>query len=88
MRRFLLSLALIPCMAMGADRAYTVQEIDELRSAVENRFLWGNANGPSPDEQSGAIFSESEKVVTVEQHVRTYMLAGITGADLRKADKR
>lgn len=67
-------------------RAYTVEELDDLRWAVRERLQWGNANGPNlgPGE-SMMSYSYSEK--GLEEQVRTHMLAGHTGDDLRKADK-
>ncbi len=70
------------------ERAYTVAEIDDLRNAMENRYLWGNANGPILDCQSSRCYQESEKIASVEQMVRTAMLAGLTARDYYEADKR
>lgn len=72
-------------------RKYSVDEIDALRNAVNNRYLWGNAKGPFCVTEGGGSYSsrsfnETDRVKTVEEQVRTYMLAGITGPDLCKAD--
>lgn len=67
-------------------KSYTVREIDALRGAVENRYLWGNANGAS-EAGFSRTYKESEMRVDVEEQVRTYMLAGITAQALCKADK-
>lgn len=62
------------------ERDYTVRELDDLRSAVENKWLYGTY---SP---SGNCFSrsyrEDEKCKSVEAMVRTHMLAGHTACDL------
>lgn len=89
--KLLLTLLAIPCIAVAGERAYTVREIDDLRRAVTERFLWGNANGPVTTEGvwvQSSVYKEETKAKVVEEQVRTYMLAGITGEDLRKADKR
>ena len=68
------------------DRAYTVAEIDALRSACEQRWLFGT----TASRGSGTFFSrsyrESEKDNGVEEMVRTYMIAGITAADIYAKD--
>jgi hypothetical protein len=68
-------------------RHYTVADIDSLRSAVRDIYLWGNANGPIMN-RSSRSYKEAEMVKSVEESVRTYMLAGITGADLCAADRK
>lgn len=66
------------------ERAYTVAEIDRMRSAVEHTFLFGNKIS---DMKSGALMQScmyhgSEKDVAVEARLRTYMLAGIEPEEL------
>lgn len=65
-------------------RPYTVEELDELRSIVEHKWLFG-CYTPQRHE-SGISFSRSykehEKDIAVEQLVRTHMVAGHTAADL------
>jgi hypothetical protein len=65
------------------ERAYTVSEIEALRRAIDNKYLFGSYN---PQLQSGTLMSRSymadEKMNAVEQMVRTHMLAGHTAADL------
>ena len=56
-------------------RAYTVREIDDLRSAVRHAM----DNRPSGEGiRSGGGFSATE----AEEHVRTYMLAGLSAHDV------
>lgn len=68
-------------------RSYTVKEIDELRRACEDRWLYGTSMP-----KGGAYFSrtyrEDEKVKCVEEIVRTHMLAGHTAQDIYDADRK
>lgn len=61
-------------------RAYTVDEIDQLRIVVENKWLFGSYK------LDGVSFSrsykEEERAAAVEQMVRTHMFAGHTAQDL------
>ena len=69
------------------EHRYTVKEIDELRAATRNRLNYGNANGNwVPPEETFRVFYPASNQ-TVEEHVRTYMLAGITAQNLKDADK-
>jgi hypothetical protein len=73
---------------MMGERAYTVAEIDQLRSACEMRWLWGTASfGTGRSGQVSRSYREEERAVGVEQLVRTYMLAGITAADIYAEDQ-
>lgn len=67
-----------------AERSYTVAEIDALRQACDNRYIWGNANGRVA--QSTGSFHPAEKAAVVEEWVRTHMLAGHTADDLKAED--
>jgi hypothetical protein len=68
-------------------RAYTVNEIDNLRSAVENRLIWGHAGGHQWKPGEASVFGRMCPSETcVQERVRTYMLAGITSQDLIDAD--
>lgn len=77
-------------------RAYTVKEIDALRQAGEDRYLYGSTyTPPPPPGHTGGLYNhrmsrsyrESDKAATVEEMVRTYMLAGITAKDIIEADR-
>lgn len=68
------------------ERKYSVAEIDALRRAVDNQYLWGRYSGPRGDGCSGS-FKETDKAKVVEERVRTYMLAGITAEDLLAEEK-
>lgn len=63
------------------ERAYTVAEIDALRNAAGNKWLWGSYRGPRGDGCSRS-YQEAERVRCVEDMVRTHMIAGHTAADL------
>lgn len=71
------------------ERAYTVQEIDALRQAVDNKYLFGRYRGPAESEDctNSRPFMEKDRVLTVEQRVRTHMLAGHTAADLLESER-
>lgn len=65
-----------------SDRKYSVVEIDDLRRAVEYKYLFGRY---SPVFRGGGMsrcYREEEKSVAVEQMVRTHMLAGHTAGDM------
>jgi hypothetical protein len=57
------------------DRAYTVAEIDRMRTAVE----WMQSDGP---------YRPSERVHEIEERLRTYMLAGIDPQDLENQARK
>lgn len=71
------------------ERAYTVSEIDALRSACEQRYLWGTTYSITSASGSYASqsYKESDKIAAVEQMVRTYMLGGITAGDIHAEDR-
>lgn len=63
------------------DRRYTVAEIDALRAAVTASLRPRRA--PSPHEHH---FNLPSSGLSIEERVRTYMLAGITAEDVLAAD--
>lgn len=62
-------------------RSYTVREIDALRAACENKWLFGSYRVPDGI-TIGRSYREGEKTAAVEEMVRTHMLAGHTAEDL------
>lgn len=68
------------------ERAYTVSELDELRHACENKWLWGLYSGPQYNGCSRTYRAE-EKIIAVEEMTRTHMLAGHTAADLIASER-
>ena len=64
-------------------RSYTVAEIDDLRSVVRDKNLYGNYNGSYDRCRS---HSETDVVLEVEAVVRTHMLAGHDADQLRASD--
>jgi hypothetical protein len=69
-----------------SERAYTVSEIEALRWAVENKWLFGSYNFSS-SAMSSRCYSNDEKTKCVEQIVRTHMLAGHTASDLYASER-
>ena len=68
------------------ERSYTVNELDALRHAVEQKWLFGSYGqsdcfGPSRSWQG------AEKEQAVEAIVRTHMLAGHTAEDLYASER-
>lgn len=73
------------------ERAYTIQEIDDLRECCRNRYIWGRYSGaPLWTDREGHGFSRSykehEMLSAAEEMVRTHMLAGHTAQDLLSAE--
>ncbi len=66
-------------------RKYSLKEVDSLRSACELRVLFGTTN--LPDGGCSGVHYGNEVSVKTEEMVRTYILAGITAADLYSEDK-
>ena len=66
-------------------KKYSVADIDDLRRTVEQIYLWGNTILTAGASVS-RCYRPEEKETAVEERVRTYMLAGITGQDLRNRD--
>ncbi len=81
------------------EKSYTVKEIDELRYAVEKRWLYGTTYHPlsqTIQTDRGEVlwvginsrdYKNDEKTIEVEQLLRTHMLAGHTAQDIYDADK-
>lgn len=80
------------------ERSYTVKEIDDLRKACKNKWLWGYYNGPRCVEtfdSNGNIiklnpscsYNQQDLDKGVEELVRTHMLAGHTAQDLLDSEK-
>jgi hypothetical protein len=67
-------------------RAYTVHELDALRRAVEDRWLFGSSV-PSRGWRMSRQHRAEEKAKCVEELVRTHMQAGHTAQDLLNEDK-
>lgn len=73
--------------ASPQSRAYTVEEIDRLRSAVSTLVSFGTLRPENG--QWGRSFSSGECDKVTEERMQTYMKAGITAADLwAEADKK
>lgn len=68
------------------ERAYTVAEIDALRRAIENKYLYGKYNLQQTAGCSRS-YREEEKTSCVEQLVRTFMLVGHTAEDLYASEQ-
>lgn len=69
------------------NRAYTVEELDALRRACSNRWLYGTSDLPSGNFMSRS-YKEDERVRSVEELVRTHMIAGHVAQDLIDADRK
>lgn len=67
-----------------SERKYSVREIASLRSAVENKYLYGSYTGGTGMSRT---YMASEKENAVEQRVRTHMLAGHTAEDLYASER-
>lgn len=67
------------------ERAYTVQELDELRRAVEEKLIWGSYL-PKAGACLGQSYSPKDLSRQVEERVRTHMLAGHTATDLYNSE--
>ncbi len=68
------------------ERAYTVAELDALRCVVEHKFLYGQYRERTTRQIQAHCWSrpyrEEDRLATIEQQVRTHMLAGNTAQDL------
>ena len=65
-------------------RRYTVQEIDDLRRACCERWLYGTTNISSG--RFSRQYQQHDKDKGVEELVRTCMMAGITAIDIYDKD--
>ena len=68
------------------ERRYTVAEIDALRRCFDIKYVWGSYSYPARDGMSFS-YTKKDKVATVEQWVRTAMLAGHTAEDLIASER-
>ncbi len=65
------------------DRAYTVEEIDRMRAAVEHKWLFGIRSSEMPEGgMMSRVTNAKEQTECVEGLLRTYMIAGIAPEDL------
>lgn len=67
------------------ERAYTVAEIDSLRIACRQRWLYGTTAISGSGVSRG--FRQNEMDSGSEELVRTYMLAGLVATDIYAADR-
>ena len=77
-------------MTARTPTSYSVAEVEALRQAVEQKYLFG-AYRPHrlfPGSQLvSRTYIEPEKTVVVEERVRTHMLAGHTAEDLYQSEE-
>ena len=67
-------------------RAYTIEEIDDLREVLRDRIVWGTCCREAIAGSSGS-YRRDEMERTAEDQLRTAMLAGHTADDFRAADR-
>jgi hypothetical protein len=77
------------------ERAYTVSEIDKLKKAHEDKFVWGSYGGANISyDKSGYSMCSSQSyrqknmLDAVECGVRLSMLAGHTAEDLLASEEQ
>lgn len=64
-------------------RRYTLTEIDQMRRAVETKWLFGLwPHEMTGSQYTGRTYCESEKAAGVEEMLRTYMAAGMGPEDM------
>lgn len=63
------------------ERKYSVTELDDLRRACNNKYIWGRYGNTGRGGLS-RTYLEVEKTKCVEEMVRTHMIAGHTAKDL------
>lgn len=63
-----------------ASRSYTLDEINALRTACSNKYLFGRYDGSS--DGFSRSYMEDDKNAAVERMVKSHMQMGITAADL------
>lgn len=66
------------------DRKYSVEEVNALRRVVESKYLFGSYHGRCGFSRA---YKDVEKDKTVEEMVRTHMIAGHTAEDLLASEK-
>jgi hypothetical protein len=84
-----------------SERKYSVSEIDALRQAVRNKYIWGSYRGSqalmsvmkdgacySDSSMMSRAFNETEMIGSTEEMVRTHMLAGHTAEDLLASEQQ
>jgi hypothetical protein len=73
-----------------SQRKYTIKEIDELREVMEHKYLFGTYSHEwsRPGPRESRTFYEKDKLVAVEEMVRTAMLGGITAAECLASEAR
>lgn len=70
-----------------SERKYSVAELDALRIAVRNKFVWGRYIPVPMRGVMSRCFRDGEIENSVEQMVRTHMLSGHTSEDLYASEK-
>lgn len=68
------------------ERKYSVQELNALRQAVENKYLYGSY--ALYGSRTSRNYMVTEKDMFVEENVRTHMLAGHTAQDLYDSESK
>jgi hypothetical protein len=63
------------------ERKYSVGDLDALRRAVRDKWLWGSYH-MTRESRASRSYREDEMTKAVEEIVRTHMLAGHTAEDL------
>lgn len=68
-------------------REYSVEETNDLRKALENKYLFGFYSDEKCNQSmSSRAYLQAEKDKEVEDRLRTHMLAGHTAEDLIKSE--
>jgi hypothetical protein len=70
-----------------SDRKYSVGELDQLRRAVEHKWLYGSYL-PSTRGGFSRSYRDDEMTKAVEEMVRTHILAGHTAEDLYASEQQ
>lgn len=67
---------------------YSVHDLDKLRQACGNKYIWGRYNiMPTTGPSWGWSYTEIDKYKCVEEMVRTHMIAGHTAEDLYASER-
>mgnify|MGYP003672117436 CR=1 FL=1 len=76
------------------ERSYTVKEVDALKAAHKDKFLWGSYNGPCMkydnagySSRTSAQYKEADLRICVEDATRTSIIAGHVAADLLASER-